>query len=48
MKKLSILIWDGKSTKWKKLIDDKAQLRLDRKEKLDKINALQPTVQKFN
>jgi len=46
----SILIWDSKngSVKWKKLIDDKAQLREDRKQKLDKINALQPILRKFN
>ena len=44
----SVLMWNGETIKWKKLIDKAEQKRIDRKEKLEKINALQPTVRKFN
>lgn len=44
----SVLMWNGETLKWKKLIDKSEQQRIDRKLKLEKINALQSTVRKFN
>lgn len=44
----SVLMYDGRTMKWKQLIDKAEQQRIDRKLKLEKINALQPTLRKFN
>ena len=44
----SVLMWNGETMMWKKLIDKTEQKRIDRKKKLEKINALQSTIQKFN
>ena len=43
----SILIWDKSSLKFRKLIDKAEQQRIDRKHKLEKINALQPILRKI-